>query len=180
MKRLMIASVILFVFSIPVYAQMSMMGEQKAEMKPCGMMMGEGQQMPIMKMMMDMMKMQEKMMMGAKASEKKQMMKEMSQMKKKMQKMVSMRMGMTGMDNSQSKIKCAEQSLKKAIALHELHMKDPKTITEASQIELMDQIKKAYDCITGTGSEMSGTPSKEVENKEPQKAEPSKNDLHKH
>ena len=101
-------------------------------------------------------------------------------MKEKMQKRMSMHMGMMGMDDSQSKLTCAEQWLKKAIDLHELHMKDPKTTTDASQMELMDQIKKAYGCITGTGSEMSGTPSKEAESKEPKKAEPSKTDPHKH
>jgi hypothetical protein len=89
-------------------------------------------------------------------------------------------MDMTGMDDSQSKLKCAEQWLKKAIDLHELHMKDPTTTTDASQMELMDQIKKAYGCITGTGPDMSGTQSKEVEGKEPKKAEPSKTDPHKH
>jgi hypothetical protein len=104
----------------------------------------------MMQMMMDMMSMQEKMMKGPKASEKKQMMKDMAQMKGKMQKM--MPMDMKGMDDPQSKLTCAEQWLKKAIDLHELHMKDPKTTTDASQMELMDQIKKAYGCITGTGS----------------------------
>jgi len=133
-----------------------------------------------MQMMMEMMNMQEKMMKGPKAAEKKQMMKAMAQMKEKMQKMMSMPMDMTGMDDSQSKLKCAEQWLKKAIDLHELHMKDPSTTTDASQMELMGQIKKAYGCITGTGPDMSGTQSKEVVGKEPKKAEPSKTDPHKH
>src|SRR4030067_625313 len=70
--------------------------------------------------------------------------------------------------------------IKKAIDLHELHMKAPTTTTDASQMELMDQIKKAHGCIAGTGPDMSGTQSKEVEGKEPKKAEPSKNDPHKH
>ena len=133
-----------------------------------------------MQMMMEMMNMQEKMMKGPKAAEKKQMMKAMAQMKEKMQKMMSMPMDMTGMDDSQSKLKCAEQWLKKAIDLHELHMKDPSTTTDVSQMELMDQIKKAYGCITGTGPDMSGTQSKEVVGKEPKKEEPSKADPHKH
>lgn len=200
MKRLMIALLTVFVFSVSAYAQM---GEgMKGEMKQQGMMMDEGmmkQMMPMMQMcmpmmkqmmgegmmkqdmmqmMMEMMNMQEKMMMGPKAAEKKQMMRDMAQMKEKMQKMMSM--GMMGMDDSQSKLTCAGQWLKKAIDLHELHMKDPKTTTDASQMELMDQIKKAYGCITGTGSEMSGTQSKEVEGKEPKKEEPSKTDPHKH
>ena len=178
-----------------------MKGEQKGEMKHQGMKMDEGmmKQMmekcqPMMKqmmgdgmmkkemmqMMMGMMNMQEKMMKGPKAAEKKQMMKDMAQMKEKMQKMMSMHMDMAGMDDSQSKLICAEQWLKKAIDLHELHMKDPTTTTDASQMELMDQIKKAYGCIAGTGPDMSGTQSKEVEGKEPKKAEPSKTDPHKH
>jgi hypothetical protein len=130
--------------------------------------------------MMNMMNMQEKMMKGPKAAEKKQMMKDMAQMKEKMQKMMSMHMDMTGMDDSQSKLKCAEQWLKKAIDLHELHMKDSTTTTDASQMELMDQIKEAHGCIAGTGPDMSGTPSKEVGGKGSPKAEPSKADPHKH
>ena len=133
-----------------------------------------------MQMMMEMMNMQEKMMKGPKAAEKEQMMKDMAQMKEKMQKIMSMPVDMTGMDDSQSKLTCAGQWLKKAIDLHELHMDDPTTTTDASQMELMDQIKKAYGCITGTGPDMSGTQSKEVEGKEPKKAEPSKTDPHKH
>jgi len=38
-------------------------------------------------------------------------------------------------------------------------------------MELMDQIKKAYGCITGTGPDMSGH-SRKIEGKEPKKAEP--------
>lgn len=202
MKRLAIVFAVLFVFNVSAHAQM---GEgMKGEMKQQGMMMDEGmmkQMMPMMEkcqpmmkqtmgggmmkqemmqMMMEMMNMQEKMMMGPKAAEKKQMMKDMAQMKEKMQKMMSMHMDMTGMDDPQSKLTCAGQWLKKAIDLHELHMKDPKTTTDASQMELMDQIKKAYGCITGTGPDMSGTQSKEVEGKEPKKEEPSKTDPHKH
>jgi hypothetical protein len=144
-------------------------------------MMGDGMmKKEMMQMMMEMMNMQEKTMKGPKAAEKKQMMKDMAQMKEKMQKMMSMPMDMKGMDDSQLKLKCAEQWLKKAIDLHELHMKDPATTTDASQMELMDQIKKAYDCITGTGLDMSGTQSKEVAGEEPKKPESSKTDPHKH
>lgn len=107
-------------------------------------------------MMMDMMNMQEKIMMGIKPDEKKQMMKDMAHMREKMQRMMSMGM-MMGMDDSQARLRCAEEWLKKAIDLHELHIKDPKTATEASQMEMMEQMKKAYECITGTGPEMSGT-----------------------
>lgn len=86
-----------------------------------------------------------------------------------------MSMGMmTGAGDAQAKLACAEQWLKKAIDLHELHIKDPRTATEASQMEMMDQMKKSYGCIAATGTDMSGTQSKEVEGKEPKKAEPHK------
>jgi transketolase len=128
----------------------------------------------MMQMMMDMMNMQEKMIKGPKAAEKKQTMKNIAQMKEKMQKMMSMPMDMMRMDDSQSKLKCAEPWLKKAIDLHEIHLKDPNTATEASQMEMMDQMKKAYGCIAGGSPDMSGTQSKEVEGKEPAKADPHK------
>jgi len=202
MKKLVIVLMMLLISVVSAQAQMDsgMKGEQKEQdspgmkmdeemmkqmMEKCRPMMkqrmGDGMmKQEMMQMMMEMMNMQEKMIKGPKAAEKKQMMKDMAQMKEKMQKMMSMHMGMMGMDDPQSKLKCAEQWLKKAIDLHELHTKDPKTTTDATQMELMDQIKKAYGCITGTGSEMSGTPSKEAESKEPKKAEPSKTDPHKH
>lgn len=174
-KILSISLVVLMLTATYSFAQTdsSMKGEQKEEMKQQGMKMDEemmsmmkkmmGDKNEMMRMMMEMMNMQEK------------MMKDMAQMKEKMQKMMSMPMDMTGIDDSQTKLKCAEQWLKKAIDLYELHMKDPTTTTGASQMELMDQIKKAYDCITRMGPEISGTQSKEVEGKEPKKAEPSKN-----
>jgi hypothetical protein len=163
------------------------------QMSGQGMMQG-GQQMPMMQMcpmmghdmmqmMMNMMDMQEKMMMGAKPAEKKKMMKDMAQMKEKMQEMMSMCKGMMvgGMmgqpsDDSRSRLKCAEQWLKKAIDLHELHIKDPKTATEASQMEMMDQMKKAYECITET----SVAPLKEPESKETEKEKTIKGDEHGH
>lgn len=192
MKRLVIGLAVLSLLVVGAnsWAQMA---EQKGD---AGMKMTEGQQIPMMQMcmpmmkqmmgqgmmmqemmqmMMEMMKMQEKIMMGVKPSEKKHLMKDMAQMKEKMQKMMSMRMGMMEMDDSQARLRCAEEWLKKAIDLHELHMKDPKTTTEASQMELMNQIKKAYECITGIV-----TPSKGHDNKETEKAEPPKPDGHKH
>ena len=161
MRRLAIVFAVLFVFSVSAHAQM---GEGKMPMMPMyeQMMkqkMGEGQQMSMMmdmmQMMMDMMQMQKKMIMKKelKPAEKKEMMMEMNKMHEKMEKMMSMRMGMMGM-NVQTKLKCAEEWLKKAIDLHEVHIKDPKTATEASQMEMMEQMKKAYECITGTGSKM--------------------------
>jgi hypothetical protein len=182
MNKLVIVLMMLLISVVSVQAQMDsgMKDEQKAQdsqgmkmdeemmkrmMEKCQpmmkQMMDDGMmKQEMMQMMMEMMNMQGKMMKSPKAAERKQMMKDMAQMKEKMQKMMSMPMGMKGINDSQSKLKCAEQWLKKAIDLHELHMKDPKTTTDASQMELMDQIKKAYGCITGTGSETSGTPSK--------------------
>jgi hypothetical protein len=160
-------------------------GKMKQMMEKCQpmmkQMMGDGMmKKEMMPMMMEMMDMQEKMMKGPKAAEKKQMMKDMAQMKEKMHKMMSMDMNMPRIDDPQTKLKCAEQWLKKAIDLHELHMRDTTTTTDASQMELMDQIKQAYGCITGTDPDMRGAQSKEVTGKEPKKAEPSKADPHKH
>lgn len=55
--------------------------------------------------------------------------------------------------DAQQRLNCAEEWLKKAIELHELHMKDPKTTTDESQKELMNQVKKAYECVRGSGSD---------------------------
>jgi hypothetical protein len=146
--------------------------------------MGEGQQMPMcpmcmkmmkehkgmMQMMKGMMQMQQKMMYGMKPAEKKQMMMEMDGMMQKMEKMMG-GMGMMGGTPAQAKMKCAEEWLKKAIDLHEVHIKDPKTATDASQMEMMDQMKKAYECITATGFEMGSTPPKKPEGEEKKKDE---------
>ncbi|MDP1758209.1 MAG: hypothetical protein Q8K77_00240, partial [Thermodesulfovibrionales bacterium] len=118
-------------------------GEGKMPMMPmCQEMMkqkmGEGQQVPMcqqmmkghkgmMQMMMEMMKMQQKTMKGMKPAEKKEMMMEMDKMMEKMNKMMSMPMGMMSGMNTQAKVKCAEEWIKKAIDLHEVHIKDSKT-----------------------------------------------------
>lgn len=194
MKRLMFVLVGLLIFNVSAYAQMSsgMMGSRQSQVDQ-GMSRGQSQQMcpmmgqDMMQMMMDMMNMQEKMMMGVKADEKKKMMKDMTQMKGKMQNMMSMCKGMMGggmmgqpSGNAQCRMNCAEQWLKKAIDVHDMHLKDPKTATEASQMEMMEQMKKAYDCITGAGSEMCGAPLKEQEIIETEKKAPSKKDPHGH
>ncbi len=182
MKKLMIALLILFVFNASAYAQMGMMGGQQGHMGH-GMMMGQGAMMQdMMQMMMDMMNMQEKMMMGAKDTEKKQMMKDMSQMKEKMQKMMSMHMGAMmrqSVYDLQAKLKCAEQWLKKAIDLHEIHIKDPKTATEASQMEMMEQMENAYKCIT-TGLETTETPAKVHEGEKTKREDSPKTEQHEH
>ncbi|PIV66586.1 MAG: hypothetical protein COS10_05505 [Nitrospirae bacterium CG01_land_8_20_14_3_00_44_22] len=84
--------------------------------------------------------------------------------------------GMMGGMPAQAKMKCAEEWLKKAIDLHEVHLKDPKTATEASQMEMMEQMKKAYECVIG-GGKTEAAPSKETEGKEPPKTVPHQ---HKH
>lgn len=51
---------------------------------------------------------------------------------------------------SQAGPDCAHFWLQKAIMLHDLHMRDPKVAAnESSQIELMNQMKRAYECVTG-------------------------------
>lgn len=114
MKRLMIVLAVLFVFSASAYAQMGMTGgatsgEQKGEMKPCGMMMSEEQQMPMcqqmmmgqnmmmkdmMQMMTEMLKIQQKMMRGLSPLEKKEIAKELETMIRNMDKMMSEMRGM--------------------------------------------------------------------------------------
>ncbi|HCC69216.1 MAG TPA: hypothetical protein DEP99_04955 [Nitrospiraceae bacterium] len=54
---------------------------------------------------------------------------------------------MMRMDNSQARLKCDEQWLKNAIALYELHTKDPNATPKASQIGLLEQLTKIYECI---------------------------------
>jgi len=180
-------------------------GERKMPMIPmCEQMMkqrmGEGQQMPMMQMcqqmmmghsimmqdmmqmMLDVMNMQEKMMMAPKADEKKQMMKDMAQMKEKMQQIMFMHMGAMmrqSVDDLQAKLKCAEQWLKKAIDLHEVHIKDPKTATEASQMEMMEQMENAYKCIT-TGLETTETPVKVHEGEKTKREDSPKTEQHEH
>lgn len=61
--------------------------------------------------------------------------------------------------SAQVRLDCARFWLEKAMELHELHLKDPTTTTNESQIELMNQITRAYECITGESvtSEMINT-----------------------
>ncbi len=181
MKNLMIALLILFVFSVPAYAHMGMMG--KPGHMGQGMMMGQGAMMQhMMQMMMDMMNMQEKMMMGPKADEKKQMMEDMYQMKEKMQNMMSRHMGAMmrqSVYDLQDKLECAEQWLKKAIDLHEIHIKNPKTATEASQMEMMEQMRNAYECIT-TGLETTEPPAKKQEGGSDKNEDSPKTEQHEH
>lgn len=51
--------------------------------------------------------------------------------------------------SAQTRLDCARFWLDKAARLHELHLRDTTTTTNESQIELMDQITKALECVTG-------------------------------
>ncbi len=66
--------------------------------------------------------------------------------------------GMMRYMDAGQRLACAEEWLKQAIELHALHMKDPKTTTDESQKELMRQIKKAYECVAGSGSDRGTVP----------------------
>ena len=50
---------------------------------------------------------------------------------------------------AQARLECARPWLAEAMELHDLHLKDPTTTSEQSQLEHMDQITKAYECVTG-------------------------------
>ncbi|MCU0637511.1 MAG: hypothetical protein MUE87_02660 [Methanothrix sp.] len=51
--------------------------------------------------------------------------------------------------STQTRLDCARFWLEKAMELHDLHLRDSSTTTNDSQIELMDQITKAFECVTG-------------------------------
>ena len=101
-------------------------------------------------------------------------------MKDMMQQMMSMHGDMAGMGDAQARLACAEQWLKKAIDLHAVHLKDPATATAASQMEMMDQMKKAYDCLTGASAGMCGSQPKEAGGSGPKNAGPTGMELHHH
>ena len=50
---------------------------------------------------------------------------------------------------AQTRLDCAQFWLEQAIELHEIHLKDPSTATNESQLEMMDQMMQAYECIVG-------------------------------
>lgn len=49
----------------------------------------------------------------------------------------------------QARLDCAQFWLEHAIETHEMHLKDPSTATNESQLEMMDQMIRAYECILG-------------------------------
>ncbi|MBM4135605.1 MAG: hypothetical protein FJ241_02115 [Nitrospira sp.] len=116
MKKFTIALMIILVFCVSAQAQVSggTMGEQKGEMKPQCMMMGEGMSMmptmhmcqhmmmgqnmmmrDTMQMMIDIVKMQQRIIRGIRHPEKRELMMEMGKMIDKMDKMMSEMRGMT-------------------------------------------------------------------------------------
>ena len=52
-------------------------------------------------------------------------------------------------NSAQARLDCARFWLEKAIKLHEVRLKDPSTATNESQMEMMDQMMRAYECVTG-------------------------------
>ncbi|MHB8103540.1 MAG: hypothetical protein ACYDEF_15565 [Methanosarcina sp.] len=52
-------------------------------------------------------------------------------------------------NSAQARLDCARFWLEKAIKLHEVHLKDPSTATNESQMKMMDQMMRAYECIKG-------------------------------
>ena len=188
MKRLIIISMVLLVFSVSAHARMDMAEGQQTRMEKG--MTGKEQQMFMMHRCMTMMgqmmemqevvgkliNVQEKMLRGTTPAEKRKMLREMEEMKR--HHMMRKMMGHPDHAQIQIGLKCATQWLKKAVDLHELHMKDPKTATEASQRELMEQMKKAYDCITAPGCKMMKTLPEEPEGKETKTEKPPEADLH--
>jgi len=60
---------------------------------------------------------------------------------------------MMEMDNNastaQARLDCAKLWLEQAIEMHEMHLKDPSTATNESQLEMMDQMMRAYQCLVG-------------------------------
>lgn len=52
--------------------------------------------------------------------------------------------------DGKAKLSCTEGWLKKAVELQRLHIKDPASITEESQGELMRFLKNAQDCTETT------------------------------
>ncbi len=50
---------------------------------------------------------------------------------------------------AQAKLDCAQFWLEQAIELHKIHLKNPSTATNESQLKMMDQMMRAYECIVG-------------------------------
>jgi len=46
-------------------------------------------------------------------------------------------------------IDCADYSMEKAVKIHKMHLKNSSMVTEESNMEMMDHMMRAYECITG-------------------------------
>lgn len=57
---------------------------------------------------------------------------------------------------AQERLKCADYWLEKSIELHKLHMEDPSTANNKSQMELMKQMVYAHECIIGKNVTIEG------------------------
>jgi hypothetical protein len=56
--------------------------------------------------------------------------------------------------SAQAEMECAHLWLKKAMMMHHMHMKDPSTATNESQMEMMHHMMQAYECMTGENMTM--------------------------
>lgn len=50
---------------------------------------------------------------------------------------------------SQEDIDCADYNMEEAIKIHEMHLINESTMTEESNMKMMDRMVKAYSCLTG-------------------------------
>lgn len=64
---------------------------------------------------------------------------------------------MNNMYTAQSRLNCADSWLEKAIEIHEMHLEDPGTATDESQMEMMEQMMHAHECIIGKSAAMEMT-----------------------
>jgi hypothetical protein len=51
--------------------------------------------------------------------------------------------------DARTRLECAQFWLEKAMELQDMHIRDPSTATDDSQIELRDRITRAYECVAG-------------------------------
>lgn len=65
--------------------------------------------------------------------------------------------GQMNMYVTQSRLKCADFWLEQAIELHEMHLENPSTATDESQMEMMEQMMHAHECVIGKNAAMEMT-----------------------
>lgn len=83
---------------------------------------------------------------------------------------------------SQADIDCADYNMEEAIKIHEMHLTSPNTSTEESNMEMMDHMMQAYECLTGENltSEMMMDCDKDSNNKTMMMDEDSENETMMH